>query len=250
MATLAAYDRRRVNAPDTLPVKRTASSSSTSRGREQSGRQSPYPIHLQTGLIQHANGSVYLEAQHVKIACAVYGPRQAKPSGGTGVAFSDEADVNVDVRLASFATPYRRRKPGRDTEAPAMAASIRSALLPSIRLDLLPKSNIDVYITILEANVGLGMGNTDDEEACAAAATTAASCALADAGIQLWALVVGSYGVWNRDGFLVDATHNEAQGAHASLVLWSMPALGSICNVEQQGGVRVDELEEVCFEWH
>ena len=54
------------------------------------------------------------------------------------------------------------------------------ALAPSIRLDLLPKSNIDVYISVLE---------NDGTASCLAAAITCASVAVADAGIEMLDLV-------------------------------------------------------------
>lgn len=74
-----------------------------------------------------------------------------------------------------------------DTESPSLSSLVHSALLPSIRLDLLPKASLDIYITILEAD--------SFEEGCGAAGVTAASVALADAGIELYGLVVGAVGV-------------------------------------------------------
>lgn len=41
---------------------------------------------------------------------------------------------------------------GQDTEALDLAAQLSQALAPSLRLDLLPKSAIDLYMTILECD--------------------------------------------------------------------------------------------------
>lgn len=58
---------------------------------------------------------------------------------------------------------------------------IQQALLSSVRLELLPKSTIDIFITIIE---------NDGIEGCIAAGSVAASAALADAGIDMLGLVV------------------------------------------------------------
>lgn len=109
-----------------------------------------------------------------------------------------------------------------------------------------------MYITVLEADAGRGLG-PDDDEACAAAAATAASCALADAGIELYALVVGVHAVWStglsekqstEDELVVDATHAEARRARACLMLWSMPALGTVTAMDQSGRMSVEEVDK------
>lgn len=58
---------------------------------------------------------------------------------------------------------------------------IHQALLPSIRLELFPKSTIDVFVTIIE---------NDGIDGCVAAGSVAASTALADAGIEMLGLVM------------------------------------------------------------
>lgn len=69
--------------------------------------------------------------------------------------------------------------------------AISQALAPSVRLDLLPKSTIDIFITIIEA---------DGLESCIAAGSLAATAALADAGIEIYGLVTScsavSWHIW------------------------------------------------------
>lgn len=61
-----------------------------------------------------------------------------------------------------------------------MAVQVHQALVPAIRLELFPKSTIDVFISVLE---------NDGIESCVAAASIAASVALADASIEMIGLV-------------------------------------------------------------
>lgn len=63
---------------------------------------------------------------------------------------------------------------------------IHQALLSSVRLELLPKSTIDIFVIIIE---------NDGIEGCVAAASVAASAALADAGIEMLGLVVSGSAV-------------------------------------------------------
>jgi exosome complex component MTR3 len=67
-----------------------------------------------------------------------------------------------------------------------MATLVQQALAPSVKLDLLPKSVIDISITVIEC---------DGIESCVAAATVAASTSLVKAGIEMLGLVVSCAGV-------------------------------------------------------
>ena len=58
--------------------------------------------------------------------------------------------------------------------------AIHQALVSSVRLELLPKSTIDIFLMVIES---------DGPEACIAAGIVAASTALADAGVEMFALV-------------------------------------------------------------
>jgi len=59
--------------------------------------------------------------------------------------------------------------------------AIHQAISSSVRLELLPKSTIDIFITVIEV---------DGLEGCIAAGSIAASAALADAGIEMFGLVM------------------------------------------------------------
>ncbi len=59
--------------------------------------------------------------------------------------------------------------------------AVHQAIVSSVRLELLPKSTIDVFITIIEA---------DGIESVIASASNAVSAALADAGIEILGLAV------------------------------------------------------------
>lgn len=251
MAT-ATLDRRRINAPDTrarVAIPNASSHPSRSSSTEQ--RQA-WPQFIECGTISQASGSAYLESETIKVACAVYGPRQQQQSTSGNIpaarSYTNEGDLNVDVRFATFATPQRKR-PGKDQELATLAASVRMALLPAIRLDKLPKAVIDVYVTVLEANCG-GLSNRIDEDGLDASTTstiaTIASCALADAGVEMYGLVIGAGAVLSKDSsILVDPSRLEGLSSRAILQLWTMPALGTVTQIEQAGRLSQKELSEM-----
>ena len=157
------------------------------------------PIFLQTALVPSASGSAYIERAGLKVSCSVFGPRQVK-----GRQYAGKAELNVQLKYAPFSS-VRRRKPGKTTESPYLSALVHQALLPALRLDLLPKASLDVHITVLESHTS--------QAECVAAATIAASTALASAGIDMYALVVAA------------VAHPDP---HSSVLLCAMPALNSL----------------------
>ena len=64
--------------------------------------------------------------------------------------------------------------------------AIHQAILPSVRIETLPKATVDIFITIIEA---------DGIEGCIASGSIAASAALIDAGIEVFGLVVSTSAV-------------------------------------------------------
>ncbi|KIL69780.1 hypothetical protein M378DRAFT_184169 [Amanita muscaria Koide BX008] len=184
------------------------------------------PIFLQPGLIDQANGSAYIEAERTKIACAIYGPRQSR-----NVPFHDKGKLNVEVKFAPFSCP-QRRAPLRDAEDRSLALAIYQALVPAVRLELLPKSTIDVFINVIEA---------DGIDACIAAGTTAASTALADAGIEMNGLVASCSAAMVGNEVWLDLTEVESRSTTGTLVLSCLPALGTMTSVWQTGRMTTEE---------
>lgn len=103
-----------------------------------------------------------------------------------GRQYAGQAELNVNFNMAPFCD-VQRFKPGKDVESHSSAALVEQALLPAIRLDLLPKASIDVYITVLDMDTSTA--------GCVALAVTAASAALAEAGIEMYGLVAGATAV-------------------------------------------------------
>lgn len=134
----------------------------------------------------------------------------------------------------------------KDAEDRSVAVLIQQALTPSVRLELLPKAVIDIFVTVIE---------NDGTEGCVAAASLAASTALADAGIEMLGLVASCSSVRctvetrviftalihtflqslvGNDVWL-DPTEQETSLAEANLVFACIPALGVVTSVWETG---------------
>ncbi|KAF9454519.1 ribosomal protein S5 domain 2-like protein [Macrolepiota fuliginosa MF-IS2] len=228
------FDRRRVNGPEEsfLPVFAPEESSDKwklGQPRSNRGLSDIRPIFLQPGLISQANGSAYIETEQTKIACAIYGPRQSK-----NTAYSENGRLNVEVKFAPFSC-RRRRAPLRDAEDRTIAMAIHQAIVSSVRLELLPKSTIDVFITVIEA---------DGIESAIASASVAVSTALADAGIEILGLVVScSASIVGKEIWL-DPNEDEIASSQGTIILSCIPALGTVTSVWQNGRMSSTEAAD------
>ncbi|CDZ97352.1 Exosomal 3'-5' exoribonuclease complex, subunit Rrp41 and related exoribonucleases [Phaffia rhodozyma] len=258
--TTSLFDRRRVNGPevsfpplyeDELPQPAASTSMSTLNSNanttvapfaslqeaalayQRQGR-SPgdvRPVFLKTGLISQANGSAYIEMENTKIACAVYGPRPKPPP------YSASGVLNIEVKYAPFASDPRRF-PLRDTEPPTPATLLSQSLLPALRLHLLPKSQLDVYLLVLES---------DGMEGIVSAGATVAGAALAAVGgtVEMSGLVVGVSSATIGSKLHLDPTSHESFLASSRVSLACMPALGVVTNIWQTGKIGSEQLVEV-----
>ncbi|GAA5847479.1 hypothetical protein JCM9279_000502 [Rhodotorula babjevae] len=252
---MQAQDRRRFTAPEgasplrfsdspATPAASTSSSSSPRADGRQPGQVRP--VFLQPGLVSEAAGSAYIEAGRTKVLCAVYGPKPTPPSAP----FNAKARLNVEVKFAPFASGVRRFVPGKDTEATALASTLQQALVPAILLEHMPKSQIDLFVTVLES---------DGWDGDLSIGVTAASTALAEAGIPMRGLVTGCSAALLPSSpstssapssasttplALLDPTRLEARAAQSFLTLSCLPALGTSTSVRVNGVVDPQSLSE------
>jgi exosome complex component RRP41 len=132
------------------------------------------PIKIEIGVLEKANGSVYIEWGNNKIIAAVYGPREVHPRH---LSLTDKALVRCRYHMAPFSTD-ERKKPAPSRREIELSKVITAAVEPVIFTELYPRTGIDVFIEVLESDGGTRC-----------VAITATSLALADAGIPLKDLV-------------------------------------------------------------
>ncbi len=134
-------------------------------------------VRMEVGVLSNADGSALVAYGDTVVVSAVYGPREVHPRH---LALPDRAILRVRYHMTPFSTPDERKRPEPTRREIEISKIIREALEPVILLEQFPRTSIDVFIEVLQAD-----GSTR------VASITAASLALADAGIPMKDLVVG-----------------------------------------------------------
>lgn len=187
------------------------------------------PIKIESGVLPNADGSAYIEMGKNKIIVGVFGPKEMHPKH---LAKPHMAVLRCRYHMAPFSTdPRRSPAPSRrDTE---ISMVMRYALEPAIFLERYPRSAIEIYAEVLEADGGTRC-----------ASLNAASVALVDAGIPIKDLVV-SCAAGKYDGRLIlDLGDYEDKMGEADVPVGYMPKLGKITLLQMDGILSPEELEQ------
>jgi len=134
-------------------------------------------IRMEVGVLNNADGSALVAYGDTVVVAAVYGPREVHPRH---LSLPDRAILRVRYHMAPFSTHEERKSPAPTRREIEISKVIREALEPVVLLHQFPRTAIDIFIEVLQAD-----GSTR------VASITAASLALADAGIPMRDLVCG-----------------------------------------------------------
>jgi len=187
------------------------------------------PIRIESGVLPNADGSAYIEMGKNKILVGVFGPREMHPKH---LAKPHTGVLRCRYHMAPFSTdPRRSPAPSRRDQEITMV--MRYALEPAVFLERYPRSSIDVFCEILQADGGTRC-----------ASIIAASVALVDAGIPMKDLVV-SCSVGKYKGKLVlDLGDYEDKNGEADMPLAYMPNLNKVTLLQMDGVLTAEELEQ------
>jgi len=111
------------------------------------------PLKIEAGVLARADGSCYIEMGGNKVIAAVYGPREVHPRHLQEVT---RAIVRYRYNMASFSVEERKR-PGPDRRSYELSKVSREALEPVILTSYFPRSVIDVFVEVLQADAGIPM---------------------------------------------------------------------------------------------
>jgi exosome complex component RRP41 len=187
------------------------------------------PIKIEAGVLEKADGSAYVEFGGTHALAAVYGPREMHPRHLTE---PQQAVLRVKYDMIPFSVGDRKR-PGPDRRSIEISKVIREALEPVVFLKNYPKTVIDVFIEIVQADAGTRV-----------AGLTAASVALADAGIAM-SDMVASCTAGKVDGVVcVDIDGAEDNNGEADLPVALAPRTNSITLLQMDGQLTRKEYEQ------
>lgn len=187
------------------------------------------PLKIEAGVLERADGSAYLEIGDNKVLAAVYGPRELhvrrllKPN---------MAILRCRYNMAPFSVEDRKR-PGPDRRSVEISKITSEALQPAVFLENFPRSTIDVFIEVIQAEGGTRC-----------AGITAASVALADAGIPMRDMVVACAAGKANDQVIMDLSEWEDKEGDADLPIAIMPRTGEITLMQMDGHLTSEEFEK------
>ncbi|XP_049579424.1 exosome complex component MTR3 [Syngnathus scovelli] len=210
----------------------------SSHGPRADGRQRDQvdvrPVFVRCGLVSQAKGSAYMEAGDTKLMCCVYGPRETERKDDTDMKCGR---LTTDMRFAPFSCPERCSwiQGSQDKDFSLM---LHESLQPALCLHKYPRSQIEVNVMVLEHSGSV-----------LAHAVTCASLALADAGIEMYDLVLGCAIRQDGGSYVVDPTYAEENGSgspsgdnQGRLTVAFLPSLNQVSGLQSDGEMTEETL--------
>jgi exosome complex component RRP41 len=133
--------------------------------------------------------------------------------------------------MAPFSVP-ERKSPAPSRREVELSKVIKESLEPALFLELYPRTGIDVFVEVLQADGGTRC-----------ASITAAALALADSGIPMRDLVVACAAGKVDDTVVLDLYDNEDKMGAADVPVAYMPNLNAITLCQMDGILSPEEFE-------
>ena len=187
------------------------------------------PIKIEIGVLSNADGSAYIEHGKNKILAAVFGPREMHPKH---LSLPDRMVLRCRYHMAPFSV-QERKSPAPSRREVELSKVIRESLEPSVFVELYPRTGIDLFIEVLQADGGTRC-----------ASITAASLAIADAGIPMRDIVVACAAGKIDDTVVLDLMDTEDKLGVADVPVAYMPNLNAVTLLQMDGILSPDEFEQ------
>lgn len=190
------------------------------------------PTKIEAGVLNNADGSAYIEIGKTKAIAGVFGPREIHPRHEM---LFDRARVRCVYTLNAFSTEDRAR-PGPSRRSKEISKVSSEALEAAVLTEKFPRTAIDVFIHILQAD-----GSTR------VTGLTAASVALADAGIPMRDMVTAlSFGklYGDKETVVLDVDKPEDNHGMADVAMAVMPNLKQTVLLQMDGDLTLDQFQE------
>ena len=189
-------------------------------------------VTIKAGVLKNASGSAYIEFGGNKILAGVFGPRDVHPKHMSN---PDTGILRVRYHMEPFSVG-ERKKPAPSRREIEISKVIKEALEPAVMLEQFPRTAVDVFLEVLQADGGTRC-----------AALDAASVALVDAGIPMRDLVCACASGKAADTLILDVNNEEDQAGQADMPIGYMPNLGQITLLQLDGVLTPDEFKK-CVE--
>lgn len=136
--------------------------------------------------------------------------------------------------MSAFSTGERKRKVKSDRRTTEISAVLRNALEQTIMVDLMPRSQVDIFIQVIQADGGTRT-----------AALNAAFLALCDAGVPMKDVLAGCAGGYLHGQALLDLNYAEDSGGGPDVVVGLHPTLDKIVLLQSDSKISIEVFEEL-----
>ena len=189
-------------------------------------------VTIKAGVLKNADGSAYIEFGDNKILAGVFGPRDVHPKH---LANTDTGIIRCRYHMSPFSVTERKH-PAPSRREIEIGKVLKEALKPALILEKFPRTVVDVFLEVLQADGG---------SRCAALA--AASVALADAGIPMRDMVSACAAGKVADTIILDVNNEEDQAGQADMPVGYMPNLEQVTLFQLDGVLTPAEYKK-CLE--
>jgi exosome complex component RRP41 len=186
------------------------------------------PVKIEVGVLSNADGSAYIEHGKNKILAAVFGPKEMHPKH---LSLPDRMVLRCRYHMAPFSV-QERKSPAPSRREVELSKVIRESLEPAVFVEYYPRSGIDIFVEVLQADGGTRC-----------ASITAAALAIADAGIPMRDLVVACAAGKIDDKVVLDLMDTEDKVGVADVPVAFMPNLNAVTLLQMDGTLTPEEFE-------
>lgn len=162
---------------------------------------------------------------------AVYGPKEVEQRSQMD---SAKAIVRCEYAMAAFSTGERRRRGKMDRRSTEISLLIKNTLEQNILLELLPRTQIDIFVQVLQADGGT-------RSAC----INAAFLALADAGVPMRDIVASCAAGYLDSTPLLDLNYIEDSGGGPDVTMALQVREEKVVLLQSDSRLSIDTFEGV-----
>ncbi|KAF3334759.1 exosome complex component RRP41 [Carex littledalei] len=184
------------------------------------------------GVVSKADGSALFEMGNTRVIAAVYGPKEIQNKGQQ--MNNNEALVRCEYSMANFSTGDRTRRPKGDRRSTEISLVIRQTMEACILTKLMPRSQIDIFVQVLQADGGT-------RSACINAATLA----LADAGVPMRDIITSCSAGYLCTTPLLDLNYAEDSAGGPDVTVGILAKMDKVTLLQMDAKLPLDTFENV-----
>jgi len=188
-------------------------------------------VRMQVGVLHDADGSAFIEWGKNKVLCGVYGPRECIPRHQAN---PYKSLIKCRYTMSPFSSAEEHGRSGPNRRSTEISKVIREVFDNLIITESFPKTEIDIYMEVLQADGGTRTSSI-----------TAASLALANAGIPMRDMVAAVAAGKANNTLMIDLGKEEDNHGQSDMALAISHRKKELLLVQMDGMLTRDELEKL-----